>query len=251
MEDLLKIEIYVATHKNSFFPQDEGYLPIFSAEKNKSKNKFLLDNTGDNISYLNDSFCELTSHYWIYKNTFSDFVGLNHYRRFFSFKSDFCQSYYKYDENGSIIVKDGDKIASSKDIMESLKEFDIIVGSKWNLGSLAKHQYRDCHNIDDLFSLRHIVKDISPSFIDAYDFFWNECCEMIPCNMICCSRDIFNEYSSWLFSILLEMNKSKFYMGYDNYQKRVFGFLSERLLNIWILKNRERFSIQFRDIVTI
>lgn len=47
-------------------------------------------------------------------------------------------------------------------------------------------------------------------------------------------KDIFNEYCSWLFDILDEVEKSIDTSNYDSYQSRVLGFLSERMLSIFV-----------------
>jgi len=54
-------------------------------------------------------------------------------------------------------------------------------------------------------------------------------------NMVITSKTLYDEYCSWLFDILFEVEKRTNIENYDDYQKRVFGFLSERLFRTWLL----------------
>ena len=57
--------------------------------------------------------------------------------------------------------------------------------------------------------------------------------------MMLCNKQILDEYSQWLFSILFNLEKRIDVDKYsDEYQKRVFGFLAERLLQIWVYHNK-------------
>ena len=87
------VKIIVATHKKYQMPKDDMYLPLHvGAEGKKDANGneldlgYAKDNSGDNISNLNSSFCELTGLYWAWKNIDTDYIGLAHYRRHFSMK---------------------------------------------------------------------------------------------------------------------------------------------------------------------
>ena len=50
-------------------------------------------------------------------------------------------------------------------------------------------------------------------------------------------REYFNNYMEWLFKILFELEKRIDISDYDNYQARIYGFLSERLFTVWLEKN--------------
>ena len=89
----LSVKIVVATHKKYKMPNDDMYIPLHvgaEGKKDKQGNPLDLgyqkDNTGENISELNASYCELTGLYWAWKNLDADFIGLSHYRRHFSLK---------------------------------------------------------------------------------------------------------------------------------------------------------------------
>lgn len=56
--------------------------------------------------------------------------------------------------------------------------------------------------------------------------------------------DIFCDYCKWLFDILFEVEKKVDLKNYDEYQQRVFGYIAERLLDVWIDYNK----ILYKDV---
>ena len=56
--------------------------------------------------------------------------------------------------------------------------------------------------------------------------------------MMFCKSELFDEYCSWLFDILFDLEQHINIENLNDYQKRLYGFLSERLLNIWIRYNK-------------
>ena len=66
-------------------PKDELYVPLLSGSVQHSDDfGYLRDDSGDNISDLNDYYAEMTGEYWVWKNSDADIVGFCHYRRYFA-----------------------------------------------------------------------------------------------------------------------------------------------------------------------
>ena len=84
------VKVIIAAHKKYQMPHDDMYIPLHVGAEGKLDQDgkkldlgYVKDNTGDNISKLNPSFCELTGLYWAWKNIDADYIGLAHYRRHF------------------------------------------------------------------------------------------------------------------------------------------------------------------------
>ena len=224
-----EVKIFIATHKEFVEPDSNIYIPLHVGAKNKKNLGYTKDSTKDNISYKNNCFCELTGMYWIWKNVKTDIVGLVHYRRYF----------YKN------IFKEKNSILSECDIYKILKKYDIIVAPKgYTWGTTVRDSYIKNHIEGDLVECEKILKKIYPDYGKAYDKIMNGnfyC----PFNMIITRKEIFDNYCSWLFKILFELEKKiDIEDGRNNYNKRVYGFLAERLFNVWLLKNKQYKKIE-------
>ena len=81
------IQVYVVSHSVDDIKDIDAndiYTPLFVGRDGKDNFGFLSDDTGDNISNKNSSYCELTGLYWMWKNSPADIIGLVHYRRYFA-----------------------------------------------------------------------------------------------------------------------------------------------------------------------
>ena len=97
----MNCKIIVSCHKDDILVNQEPYLPIHVGKALNTNDLGIAgDDTGDNISSKNKSYCELTGLYWAWKNLKGvDIIGLCHYRRYFDFHNQ-CQPILPYTKFG-------------------------------------------------------------------------------------------------------------------------------------------------------
>ena len=222
------IKIIVAAHKIYRMPEDNMYIPVQVGAKGKNKiEKYKQDNEGENISNKNPYYCELTGLYWAWKNLNADYLGLVHYRRYFSN----CKNIPKNEEEKFNIIlsyNEADKI---------LKDTDVILPKKRNyyIENLYDH-YKHTMYVEPLDETRNILEEKYPEYLEYFDkLYTRKSAHMF--NMFIMKKDILNEYCSWLFDILFELEKRVDISKYDAFHSRFYGRVSELLLDIWINKN--------------
>ena len=198
-----------------------------------SKRGFLSDKEGCSISEKNSSYCELTGFYYIWKNLESkaDIIGICHYRR--------CLTLNQFYKHIPKFISSKFGAITKEDIMPLLNSSGAIV-SLFDTGKLSVYeQYCVCHKRKDIDLIRKIIEELYPEYLDTYDEVLNGHTLCLG-NMIITHNVIFCRYCSWLFCILSEFEKQCDIADYDNYQKRVYGFLAERLMYVWLKKNKIR-----------
>lgn len=235
-----KIEILTVTHKPAFFPENGLLKPIqvgASLSGNKLEGMTYYDNEGDNISDKNGSYCELTAVYWAWKNLESDYYGLFHYRRYLSFAEDGESSEYAGRAYPDIPTALQHINLDEKCMREIIEANDFIVPRKESISATTKYssiyeQYGDEHFIGDLdYCLAYIgekypgiSKYVNVLSLDKGYF----------CNMFIMRRDIFNEYSSFIFDVLGHFESNHDLSNYSAQQYRVMGYIAERLTDVFI-----------------
>ena len=216
----MDIKIIVATHKKYWMPNDSMYLPLHVGAEGKESIGYTPDNTGDNISGKNANYCELTGLYWAWKNLKADYIGLAHYRRHFS--------------NGKRFGDKKDKVISEVELEKCLAEADILLPKPRNYWIETNYsQYAHAHHAIDLDTTRAIIQEKYPEYIKAYDESMKRTTGH-RFNMFIMKKDQFDEYCEWLFDILFELENRLDISSYNKNDARVFGFVSERLLDIWL-----------------
>lgn len=244
-KDPIDIRIIVATHKKYKIADDPIYLPVQVGREGKEGIGFIGDNTGDNISQKNKNYSELTAIYWAWKNLHCDYLGLCHYRRYFSYgdMSVRLKMHLTNTDRYSLILP-GHKAR------ELLSKYDVILPKKESFPdeSVWDH-YNHYHYIKDLMALKNIIEEDYPDYIDAFRSIMAGN-ELYLYNMFIMKKDLLDQYAEWLFDILQKLESRIDIEGYSTYQARVYGFISERLFNIW-LRHHQHFKMKELKIVNI
>lgn len=241
----MNIEIFVAGHKASAQLSDNIFIPIHVGRAGREASFCEIgDDTGDNISSKNDSFCELTALYWIWKNTRnSDYVGLFHYRRHLNFSAkDTFENEWGVTEYESLTQSyiDTNNLTASG-VESAIQGYDIILPRKWDVRNAHSSSMYDHYNkgpehfIRDYDAALEVLKNKYPEY-SAFVKNVNNSHQGYFTNMFVMKRDIFDKYCEWLFDILFELEKNLDISTYSLQERRIFGYLSEWLFNIFIEK---------------
>ncbi|MGE4317510.1 MAG: DUF4422 domain-containing protein [Deferribacterales bacterium] len=230
------------------------------------------DVTGDNISAKNRSYCELTAYYWAWKNCDADYIGLMHYRRIFTVKPFLKQRISNMVSFLSRVVRYGlkgngaelclsrrikAKQSDAEELSAGLKafimgaDFDIVLPKKQYYHHLnMEENYCMTHNKEDFDIMKDAVVRMFPEMADAME----KCVRsnsFYTYNMMIMKKELYQKYCEMLFSVLSEVESRIDINGRSDYQKRVFGFLSERMLCFFVqyLKDTQTIKIIELDAV--
>lgn len=200
----------------------------------------LVDNEGENISFKNKSYCELTTQYWAWKNQVADYYGFCHYRRFFSFypgklqEADCgCLIYQTFDE------KTRNELQMEEQTMrQCIEKYDFLIAKGIPVNALqSKSVYQHYKNapelhIEDLDLLLEIIREKYPELTDTAERYVQGKV-FYPCNMFIMKRELFEQYSEMLFTILEEFEARSDMSRYSREGIRTPGHLGERMTGIF------------------
>lgn len=261
---LMDIKIF-SSHRIDFEANtinDNVFVPIRSGAvfDNRKNIGILGDDTGDNISELNRSFCELTAIYWAWKNADADYYGLCHYRRFLNFSG----VKYPTDSYGNIIESEITPEAEKKygldgkTIESVVKDYDIVVSEALDVRkfperySSIRDHYASAPNLHgkDIDTILNIISESQPDYYQcAKNYFDGKRGNF--CSLFVMKKALFDEYCNWLFPLLFEFDKRTDMSLYTTEGKRTPGHIAERLLGIFVNYQKEKNGIKVKELQTV
>lgn len=227
-------KLVVACHKPYWHCADPVYCYVEAgtALHDAPMPDMLHDNTGDHISEKNETFCELTVLYWAWKNLKEPYLGLCHYRRFFAKQR---------------LGDRRERILTGNALEEYLKTTDVILPKKRHYWIETNYsQYIHAHHRQDLDTTREILKKVYPEYLPAYDHNMARTSGH-RFNMLLMKKDILDRYCTWLFDVLFQLEAELDISYYSRKDRRVFGYVSERLLDVWLETNQ----IPYRELPVV
>ncbi len=264
-------KIFVAYHKPFSMLDEDFIVPIFAGKACTKENKdgaisndlgasMIGDDTGDNISERNNEFNECSVLYWVWKNVDYknySYIGLFQYRRqmilndyFKKAKNDFEKNVYKC-VHFPTAKKLCDKIGlKDLKIKELLKEYDCIVPystelDKMNVSSAYEDWVRKIPGVhlDDLVRLEELLGEKYPEMKEAFSSYLNSPNKRMY-HIFIVKPKVMDDYCTWLFDILFEMDKNVNTEMYSVNGKRTLGYLAEILYGFYFTYMQNKLRIK-------
>lgn len=221
LEDLIK------HNTNLYIPINSGNLAVPVKSKFAKKYIHFEDEMKDNISHLNSKLNEMTAIYAYWKNLMkdADYVGFQHYRRFFN-QADFLDL-DKYDIIDTTPIK-------------MLFNMSFFTGDdKPNIvKTTIENGFYICHKEEAWHMMEDELK--KTPFYPFFEDWKNQDALTSPCNLFIIKKKMFEEYCDFIFPILFSIDKKLDISTYDNYQKRQVAFISERLTSLFLYSKKQQ-----------
>ena len=227
-----KIKIFMCCHK-----QYETLPPLCEAIQcgsalNPKIENAVYDDHGENISLKNREYCELTAHYYAWKNVKADYYGFCHYRRFFAVEN--CTK-RPYTAKLKLSEKErGFYLGNEEYWQDLIKKYEILVPRSEDMGLPAGEHYLTSknHYLEDLHLFLDILFKEAPWLMETAKGYLLQNRQYF-CNMFIMKNTYFFEYCEALFSILEKFDKQKTLHG-DFQSDRTDGYLGELFTGIYI-----------------
>ncbi|USR89218.1 DUF4422 domain-containing protein (plasmid) [Lactiplantibacillus pentosus] len=129
----------------------------------------------------------------------------------------------------------------TKDVAKLLSKYDVILPKKrhYYIETIYSHYFHS-HHKEPLDETRRIIIKLYPSYLSSFDKVMSRRSAHMF-NMFIMKKKYFNSYCKWLFDILEHVENSIDINDYSEQEKRVFGYLSEMLMDVWIDDNNIHF----------
>ena len=237
MKKIQNVAIFVATHKKIDVDFPAGYIPmqVNCAATGEHWAGYFHDDFGDNISPKNPFYSELTVLYSAWKNCDAAIKGICHYRRYMNNDSRATfNNRHLCDVNAlgkDIIVQD--------DIQTRLNggNCDVLLVSPSGPNPLTSREELEkfCYK-QDIAAMIAVVEEDFPDYAEALQQVLNSK-NLSYFNMLIAKAEVFDNYCQWLFDVLGRIELQCDLSGYDAQHKRLYGYLSEVLLNVYFEKH--------------
>ena len=232
------IKLFVCCHTEEQVPKHPLLYPVQvgTALADARFSGFSHDDTGDNISARNRSYCELTAQYWAWKNVQADHYGFFHYRRYLY--PDLTEKRpYRIEKRPSDALLERLGFSGFEAL---ISQYDLILPKGEDMRIPVREHYAEapCHHRKDLELAVRILLSAHPEYrAAAEEYLSGTVCYFG--NIFIARREVFHKYCGWLFPVLAEFDRLADLTGYGPQERRVDGYLAERLLGIFVTYHRE------------
>lgn len=241
------IKLYVSCHKPFAIPTHPLLYPIQvgTAQTKERFDGMLSDAEGENISSLNSQYCELTAQFWAWKNDMADWQGFFHYRRFL-YPDIKTKHPYRIENVPTLPLL---RKLGYEDFGALISQYDLIcpIGEQMYISVREHYASAPYHHAADLERMERILYQMHPEYQAAAQMYLNGTVHYFG-NLYIFSRRQFEQYCAWLFPMLAEFDRLTDLSGYSTQERRVDGYLAERLFGIYLTYVRQNEMVRVLEL---